>query len=83
MNALRDKGAGAMPLNLNWLLLSMLVSCIGAGLFLYGKRQARLPHMVAGGVFFLYPYFVRSMLLMVIIGVLLGIGLWFAAKLDI
>jgi len=47
MNALRDKGAGAMPLNLNWLLLSMLVSCIGAGLFLYGKRQYSSPAWTA------------------------------------
>jgi len=71
-----------MQLDMNWLLLSMLVSSVGAGLFIYGKKETRLPYMVAGGIYFLYPYLVRNPLLMVIIAAVLGIALWFAAKLD-
>jgi len=71
-----------MQLDMNWVLLSMLMSSIGAGLFIYGKKETRLPYMVAGAIYFLYPYLVRNLLLMVIIGASLGIGLWFTAKLD-
>jgi len=72
-----------MQLDMNWLLLSMLVSSVGAGLFIYGKKETRLPYMLVGGIYCLYPYFVRNSLLMVIIAAVLGIVLWFAAKLDI
>lgn len=68
---------------MNWLLLSMVVSSVGAGLFIYGKKETRLPHMVVGVIYALFPYFVRNLLLMGIIAACLGIGLWFAAKLDI
>jgi len=72
-----------MPIDQNWMLLSLLVSSIGTGLFLYGKKEARLSFMLAGGTYCLYPYLVRNMLLMVMIGAALGIVLWFAAKLDL
>ena len=61
-----------------WLFLSLIPSGIGFVLFVYGKKQERWPHMLAGIVFSIYPYFTPSILVMVAVGVALGTGLWLA-----
>jgi branched-subunit amino acid transport protein len=63
-----------------WLFLSMIPSGIGFVLFVYGKKQQRWPHMIAGIVFSIYPYFTPSILVMVLVGVALGTGLWVAVR---
>ena len=63
-----------------WLFLSMIPSGIGFVLFVYGKKQQRWPHMVAGIVFSIYPYFTPSILVMVVVGIALGTGLWMAVR---
>ena len=70
------------PMNLDptWLFLSLIPSGIGFVLFVYGKKQERWPHMLAGIVFSVYPYFTSSALAMVAVGVALGTGLWLAVR---
>jgi hypothetical protein len=34
---------------------------IGLGLFLYGKKQRRVPHLAAGVLLMVFPYFVSSL----------------------
>jgi len=63
-----------------WLFASLLVSSLGLGLFLYGKKQARIPQLVAGLAMMIYPVFVASPLFMLGIGVVLVAGLWFAVR---
>jgi hypothetical protein len=63
-----------------WLFLSLIPSGIGFVLFVYGKKQERWPHMLAGIVFSIYPYFTPSILSMIVIGVVLGTGLWLAVR---
>ena len=63
-----------------WLFLSLIPSGIGFVLFVYGKKQQRWPHMVAGIVFSIYPYFTPSILVMVVVGIALGTGLWMAVR---
>jgi hypothetical protein len=60
------------------LLVSLLVSSVGFVGFVYGKRQSRAVHMVAGAILMIYPYFVPNVWLMGGIGVGL-IGLWVLA----
>jgi hypothetical protein len=60
----------------------MLISGVGSVLFIYGKKEGRLPHMLAGGVYCLYPYFVHSLAVMLLIGAVLGVGLYYGARLD-
>jgi len=68
--------------NPDTLLLTMLISGIGTVLFIYGRRETRLPHMLVGGIFFFYPYFVPNPWAMVIIAAcMLGI-LWGVVKLG-
>ena len=69
-----------MSFDPTWLFLSLIPSGIGFVLFVYGKKQQRWPHMLAGIVFSVYPYFTPTILSMVLIGVALGVGLWAAVR---
>ncbi len=51
-----------------------------AWLFVYGKKQGRIPQLLAGLAFMVYPYFVDSLWLMVGIAALLLGGLWLAIR---
>jgi hypothetical protein len=51
----------------NSLLASLLVGSIGMGLFVYGKRQRRAPHLAIGIVLMVFPYLVPSVGLMFVI----------------
>jgi hypothetical protein len=66
----------------NSLLLSLLVGSIGFVLFVYGKKQARLPHMLVGSALFVYPYFVSNLALSAAIAVALVAVLWLAVRMG-
>ena len=64
-----------------WLFLSLIPSGIGFVLFVYGKKQQRWPHMLAGIVFIgLSLLHARASWSMVAVGVALGTGLWLAVR---
>jgi hypothetical protein len=65
-----------------WLLISLVISGVGLGLFLYGKKQTRIPHLVIGIVLMVYTYAVTSVFWMVLIGVLLLAVLWLLVRLG-
>jgi uncharacterized protein (DUF983 family) len=67
----------------NSLLASVLIGSIGMGLFVYGKRQRRAPHLAIGIVLMVYPYLVPSVALMFAIGAALVGLLWFASYLGL
>lgn len=69
-----------MDIDGNALLASLFVSSIGMAVFVYGKRQSRLPHMVVGASLMIYPYFVSNVFLIFGIAVVLLGGLWAAAR---
>lgn len=54
-----------------WLLWGLLFGSVGAGYFLYGRKQARMVPLACGLLLMLYPYFVGSAWAMVTIGLLL------------
>ena len=39
---------GSVELSTGWLLSSLFLGTVGLGLFLYGKKQTRLPQLLAG-----------------------------------
>jgi hypothetical protein len=57
------------------LFASLFVSSIGAGLFIYGKKQERIPQLAAGVVLSIYPYFVTGVAWMFAICVAILVGL--------
>jgi hypothetical protein len=63
-----------------WLLLSLIPSAIGFVLFVYGKKQKRAPHLVAGLLLMFYPMVATTVTSLLVGGVLLGVGLWYAVR---
>jgi hypothetical protein len=71
-----------MSLDPGWILLELVLGGIGFVLFTYGRKQARAPHLVAGILFMVFPFFVQGIAALVIGGVILGVGLWSAVRLG-
>lgn len=73
---------GGMNLDPTWLFLSLIPGGIGFVLFVYGKKQQRYPHLVAGLAMMGYPYFATTATSMTIGGVLIGAALWYAVRIG-
>ena len=69
-----------MNLDATWLLLSLIPSGAGFVLFTYGKKQQRWPHMAAGVIYMVYPYFTDSIGAMLGVGVAVGAALYWAVN---
>ena len=54
-----------------WLLWGLLFGSIGLGFFIYGKRQNAVVPLVCGLGLMVFPYFVSSTLVLVIVGAVL------------
>lgn len=63
-----------------WLFLSLIPSGCGFVLFVYGKKQQRGPHLVAGLAFLVYPYFTDTLTGLIGIGAAIGAALWIALR---
>jgi hypothetical protein len=53
------------------LAIGILTGAIGVAYFIYGKRQTKFAPLLAGMALCVYPYFVDSIVWLVVIGVLL------------
>ncbi|MEZ4271877.1 MAG: hypothetical protein R3C68_10750 [Myxococcota bacterium] len=62
------------------LFASVVVSAMGLGFFLYGKRQARPFQLVAGLTLMIFPYFVESASWMLGIAAVVVAGLWLGLR---
>lgn len=71
-----------MELDPIWLLLSLIPSGVGLVLFMYGKKQERLPQLVVGFLMMIYPYLVSSVAGLIAVGLLLWGALWYALRLG-
>jgi len=58
------------------LLVSVLFSSIGAGYFLYGRKQAQVIPLLTGIALCVYPYFLSNGYAIVIVGLLLTALPW-------
>jgi hypothetical protein len=67
-----------MDLSSGALFLSLVIGAVGAGLFIYGKKQGRLPQMVGGLVLSVYPYFISNLWVMAGIAVAVVVAVWVA-----
>ena len=71
-----------MSLDPTMLFLSLFPSGIGFVLFVYGKKQERWPHMVAGLSLMVYPYFTPGIVSLVVAGSVIGALFWSALRLG-
>ena len=62
------------------LIAGFLVSTVGLGFFLYGKRSTRLPQLVAGLGMMIAPYFTHGATLTLSIGGVLFAGMWLSVR---
>ena len=62
------------------LFLSLIPGAIGFVLFVYGKKQARMPQLLAGIALIVYPYFTSSVAALVGVGVAICGAAWFAVR---
>ena len=69
-----------MTLDPTWLFVSLIPGGVGFVLFVYGKKQQRWPHMIAGLLFMVYPYFTPGLVSLVAIGAVIGLALWGAVR---
>jgi len=71
-----------MNLDPTWIFLSLIPGGIGFVLFMYGKKQQRLPHLVAGIAMIGYPYFTATALSMTLVGAAICAALWIVVRLG-
>jgi hypothetical protein len=69
-----------VDLSLGSLFASLLIGSVGLVLFVYGKRQERLPQLIVGVILMVYPYFVGDVVWMSAIAVVLLVGLKLALR---
>ncbi len=69
-----------MTLDPSLLFLSLVTGGIGFVLLVYGKKQERWPHLIAGLAFMIYPYFAGSVTAVIAAGVAIGGALWLAVR---
>ncbi|BDU51709.1 hypothetical protein [Haliovirga abyssi] len=55
------------------LLISFIISTIGLGYFMYGKKSYNSMFLVIGIILMAYPYFIQNIMWMLIVGVILAI----------
>ncbi len=53
------------------LMLNLIISSIGFGYFIYGKKSVEFSFMIAGAIMMIFPYFVREDLLSILLGIVL------------
>lgn len=56
----------------SFLLLSVVFSSLGMGYFIYGKRQGKTSALLGGIALMVYPYFVKSVLVLIGLGAVLS-----------
>lgn len=62
------------------LFLSLITSGLGFVLFMYGKKQGRTPQFAGGLALMVYPYFVSTVTMMIVIGVGIVAATWLAVR---
>jgi hypothetical protein len=69
-----------MSLDPGLLFLSIVTSGIGFVFFVYGKKQDRWPQLAGGIALMVYPYFVETLALNLLIGVAIVAAVWIAVR---
>jgi hypothetical protein len=63
-----------------WLFFSLIPSGIGLVLFVYGKKQSRIPQLVGGIVLMVYPILTPTVTSLVVVGVLVCVAVWMTIR---
>ena len=69
-----------MSFDPTWLFASLILGGVGFVLFVYGKKQGRWPHLAAGLLLMVYPYFTPGLISLVATGATIVFVLWYAVR---
>jgi uncharacterized membrane protein YjjB (DUF3815 family) len=69
-----------MSLDPGLLFLSLVTSGIGFVLFIYGKKQERWPQLLGGLAMMVYPYFVSTFAMNIVVGAAIVAAVWIAVR---
>ncbi|HEY3381240.1 MAG TPA: hypothetical protein VGK32_05685 [Vicinamibacterales bacterium] len=69
-----------MSFDPTWLFVSLIPGGVGFVLFVYGRKQRRWPHLVAGLLLMVYPYFTTDLVSLLATGAVIGVVLWWAVR---
>ena len=69
-----------MSFSAGWIFTSLFVGSVGAGFFIYGKKQERAPQLLAGIVIAVGSGFVSSPLWMCVGAGAVLLALWLAVR---
>lgn len=72
-----------MGLDAASLFVSVLISSLGLGILIYGKRQSRGPQLLAGFLLMVSPYFLPGVGWMLGVGAAIVLALWEAVRLGL
>ena len=61
------------------LIAGVVLSSIGAGFFMYGKRAGRPVHLICGALLAIFPWFVTNLLALILLGIVLVAAPFLAA----
>ena len=64
------------------LVAGFFVSSVGYVLFSYGRKLSRIPQMCGGLILMVFPYFVPSVPLMLVIASVLAALIWVGVKMG-
>ncbi|MBN1320639.1 MAG: hypothetical protein JXA87_07355 [Thermoleophilia bacterium] len=71
-----------MDLSLGNIIAGGFISLIGLALLMYGRKEVRVPHLAAGVVLIVYPYFIGIWWLQILIAVVILGGLSLFSRLG-
>lgn len=71
-----------MGLSVAVIVVGFLVSTIGFSLFLYGKKQARVPQLIVGVLLMALPFVLHNALWMAVASVTTVGGMWLAVRMG-
>lgn len=66
-----------MTIDPTLLMLSLLFSACGTGLFMYGKKAQKIPHLVAGLALMTCPYFITNAIALTSICIIIALTPFF------
>jgi hypothetical protein len=69
-----------MSFDPTFLFFDFIIGGVGLVLFIYGKKQQRLPQLVAGLLLMVYPYFVSTVPAILGVAAVIGVGLWWVIR---
>ena len=65
------------------LLVSLFVSTVGFAIFMYGRKQSRVPQLAVGVLMMVTPYFLPSALVVGAVGGALAVLLFVLVRLNL